>query len=338
MALKPVSQAYKPLPIHVEPAHTPRQMAMGIVLAIFGSMFFSFKAVFIKLAYGASPDLEPITLLVIRMGIAMPLYALIAVWALRQRARKNPGETLTAKHYIMGGALGLIGYYLAALMDFSGLQFITAQLERLILFTYPAFVMILGALFFGKKMRLSSVAFMALAYSGLVLIFMQGSIATGERVYWGALLILGAAISFALFQLLAAAQIKKMGASLFTCAAMIAAGFGILMQFLVQSISAGNIDNLAAQPPKVWVIGAGIALVSTLLPSFLINVALGRIGAQAVAVIGMISPLSTIVLAVTLLGEPFGIIDGLGTALTILGIGLFTWFERKRQNSKSTPR
>ncbi|MBL4870854.1 MAG: DMT family transporter, partial [Robiginitomaculum sp.] len=216
------------------------------------------------------------------------------------------------------------------LLDFTGLQYITAQLERLILFTYPAFVMILGALFFGKKMRLRSIAFMGIAYLGLALIFVQGSIATGDKVSLGTVLVLGAAISFALFQLLAGAQIKKFGASLFTCVAMLAAGFGIVVQFTLQSVSRGNIDNLLAQPQEIWMIGLGIALISTLLPSFLINVALGRIGAQMVAVIGMISPLSTILLAVTLLGEPFGPIDAIGTAITMLGVGLFTWFDRKK--------
>lgn len=322
-------QSFRPLPIEVEEAHTHKARVVGVMLAIVGSMFFSFKGVFIKLAYASSPSLEPITLLVIRMGIAMPLYLLIAIWAYRQFARKNPGVKLIARHYIVGGLVGLIGYYLAAIFDFSGLQFITAQLERLILFTYPAFVMILGAMFFGKKLKFRSVLFMGLAYVGLALIFLQGSIASGDQAFLGTVLVLGAAISFAMFQLLATGQIRKLGAPLFTCVAMIAAGFGILCQFTVQSFRVGNIDNLLIQSPKIWMIGAGIALISTLLPSFLINIALGRIGAQMVAVIGMVSPLATIVLAVTLLGEPFGFIDGLGTAITILGIGLFTWFDRK---------
>lgn len=321
--------SYRPLPIEVEEAHTQKARVIGVVLAIVGSMFFSFKGVFIKLAYINSPSLEPITLLVIRMGIVMPLYVLIAFWAYRQFRRKHPNTKLTIRHYIVGGLIGLIGYYLAAILDFSGLQFITAQLERLILFTYPAFVMILGALFFGKRLRFRGMVFMGLAYLGLALIFLQGSIASGEQAYLGTVLVLGAAISFAMFQLLAAGQIKILGASLFTCVAMIAAGFGILCQFVVQSVRVGNIDNLLIQPPKIWMIGAGIALISTLLPSFLINIALGRIGAQMVAVIGMVSPLSTILLAVTLLGEPFGFIDALGTAITILGIGLFTWFDRR---------
>ncbi len=321
--------SYRPLPIEVEEAHTKNSRLIGVLLAITGSMFFSFKGVFIKLAYASSPSLEPITLLVIRMGIAMPLYLLIAMWAYRQFSRKNPDTTLTARHYLVGGSIGLIGYYVAAVFDFSGLQFITAQLERLILFTYPAFVMILGASFFGKRLRLRSMIFMGLAYLGLALIFLQGSIASGEKAFLGTMLVLGAAISFALFQLLATGQIQKLGASLFTCVAMISAGFGIMCQFVVQSLHAGNIDNLLTQPREIWMIGAGIALISTLLPSFLINIALGRIGAQAVAVIGMVSPLSTIVLAVTLLGEPFGLIDGIGTGITILGIGLFTWFDRQ---------
>ncbi|MBL4870796.1 MAG: EamA family transporter, partial [Robiginitomaculum sp.] len=106
--------SYRPLPIEVSAAKTPNERTVGILLAIFGSMFFSFKAVFIKLAYTQSPDLEPVTLLIIRMGIAMPLYGLISIWAYRQFARKNPNTRLTPRHYVLGGLIGLIGYYLAS--------------------------------------------------------------------------------------------------------------------------------------------------------------------------------------------------------------------------------
>lgn len=235
---------------------------------------------------------------------------------------------LSKKQILTSALIGLIGYYLAAMFDFSGLQLITAQLERLILFTYPLWIMVLGALFFGKRITLKGVFAMFVAYCGIALIFARGSIATGENVLLGSLLIFGAALSFAVFQLLATKQIKLIGSAMFTCVAMISAGMGVLLHYVMQSALSGSFARIISQPSKVWLLGAAIAVISTLFPSFLINIALGRIGAQAVAVVGMISPLITVILAITLLGEPFGLIDGFGTGLTVLGIGLFTWYER----------
>ncbi len=324
--MSPQSQSFRPLPIHVDAAHNRRQRSIGFVCAALGAMLFSLKAIFIKFAYGVSPDLDSPTLLAIRMGIAVPLYGLIAYWALRRMGTRR--SSLNSKHIIASAFIGLIGYYLAAMFDFSGLQLITAQLERLILFTYPLWIMVLGALFFGKRMTLKGVFAMFIAYCGIALIFVRGSIAVGDNVVLGSLFIFAAALSFAIFQLLATKQIKFLGSALFTCVAMISAGGGVLTHFIVQSALSGSFSRITNQPSEIWLLGAAIAVLSTLIPSFLVNIALGRIGAQAVSVVGMISPLITVVLAVTLLDEPFGLVDGLGTALTILGIGLFTWYER----------
>lgn len=322
-------QSYQPLPIEVEPAHTRKQMLAGYAIAAGGSALFSSKAIFIKLAYGSAPELDPMTLLAIRMGLAVPIYMLIAVWAFRSPKTPRPSH-ITKRHYFAAGAMGLLGYYFASILDFTGLLYITAQLERLILFTYPAFVMVLGAMFFGKRIRVAGLVSMLIAYSGLAVIFARGSIASGEHVLLGSLLVFGAAFSFAIFQLIAGKQISIFGSALFTCMAMTCAGFGILTHFAVESVITGQFERLH-QPKEIWLLGAGIAVVATLIPSFMINIALGRIGAQAVAVVGMVSPLATIIFAVTLLNEPFGFVDGLGTALTIFGIGLFTWFAQREK-------
>jgi len=214
-------------------------------------------------------------------------------------------------------------------MDFEGLKLITAQLERLLLFTYPAFVLILGAMFFGGRITWSGIVSVLIAYTGIAVIFIGGDIATGINVPLGSALVLGCALFFGLFQLLAKTQIDKIGSSLFTCAAMTAAGTAIFTHFLVTNLVTGDVFDALTLPPRIYLLGAAIALCSTLIPSFLINIALGRIGAQAVATLGMISPIATIVFAIVWLGEPFGTMDALGTALTIFGIGLYTWFDRR---------
>jgi drug/metabolite transporter (DMT)-like permease len=335
------AQSFRELPLDVEPAHNQREIITGYLLAFFGAALFSTKAIFIKTAYQEASELAPLTLLAIRMGFALPLYALILVWALRKRQKTSAEPlVLSMSHIVMAVLMGMIGYYLASMLDFTGLLYITAQLERLILFTYPMFIMVLGALFFGKTMTRKGVISMALAYTGIAIVFLRGSIASGDHVVVGSLLVVGAALSFAFFQLLATGHIKKIGSVVFTCIAMMGAGAGILLHFIVAGLVSGQLSAHLSQPVSVWLIGAGIGVVATLLPSFMINIALGRIGAQAVAVLGMVSPIITIVLAVVLLNEPFMWVDGLGTVITIIGIGFYTWFDRKKRSDgvvKSTP-
>jgi len=320
---------------------SPGQRGWGYIFAAIGSVLFSMKAIFIKLAYMPSVgfeenQLDAITLLALRMGFSVPVYLLIGAWIIRRR--KLAGEELPPKTlFLKAAGLGLMGYYLCSFMDFEGLKLITAQLERLLLFTYPVFVMILGALFFGHKITRNGVVSILIAYMGIVVIFAGGEIATGLNVPLGTALILGCAFLFSLFQLFAKSQINKMGSSLFTCAAMTASGTMVFMHFLMTNFINGDVMQSLTLPPRIWMLGAAIAVCSTLIPSFLINIALGRIGAQAVAMLGMISPIATIVFAIIWLGEPFGWVDAVGTGLTIFGIGLYTYLDRRTKLRPSNP-
>jgi len=312
---------------------TARQRGWGYVMAAVGAVLFSLKAIFIKLAYQpvdglAENHLDVITLMAMRMGFSMPIYLIIGFWVVRQRKRN--GQALPSKALLLKASLlGLLGYYLCPYLDFAGLKLITAQLERLLLFTYPAFVLILGALFFGMRINAWGVLSIIIAYLGIVVVFVGGDIAIGVNVPLGSAFILICAFFFALYQLLAKSRIDKIGSLLFTCSAMSIAAIAVLVHFLATNISAGTLATALDLPPRIYLLGFAIALFSTLIPSFLINIALGRIGAQAVAMFGMLSPLATIVFAILWLGEPFGPLDALGTALTIFGIGLYTWFDKR---------
>lgn len=320
------------------PSFTPRQRGWGYVMAAIGAILFSLKAIFIKLAYQPTGGLvenqiDVITLMALRMGFSMPVYLIIGFWVVRQRRRNNQSLPKLGT-LVKAGSIGLIGYYVCPYLDFAGLKLITAQLERLLLFTYPAFVLLLGALFFGMRISLWGVFSIIIAYLGIAVVFIGGDIAVGTNVPLGTILVLVCAFFFALYQLLAKSRIDRVGSALFTCAAMSIAALAVLAHFITSNVSAGTLATAFDLPPRIYFLGFAIALFSTILPSFMINIALGRIGAQAVAMFGMLSPLATIFFAIVWLGEPFGPLDALGTALTIFGIGLYTWFD-KRAKSKS---
>lgn len=326
-------------PLDQGPTTAPMSgVGWGYIFAVLGTVLFSMKAIIVKLAYQptagmAENALDAITLMTLRLGFALPVY--LAVFLVIRRRRRVRGEAaLASRDLALAGLMGLIGYYICAWLDIEGLKYVTAQLERLLLFTYPVWVFILGALFFGKPLTKGAVIAVILAYLGIAVIFTGGDIAIGENVMLGTIMILACAVLFALFQLLAKPMIARIGSPLFTCCSMFGAAIAIFTHFTIQNVVLGDVSEVLDLPVRIWGLGIALAIFSTILPSFMVNIAIGRIGPQAVAALGMISPIATIVLAIWWLGEPFGPLDGVGTGLTLLGIGLYTWLDRRTKRIK----
>ncbi len=294
----------------------------GYILAGLGAILFSTKGILVKLAYGdgGAPEVDAITLLTLRMAFALPFY--VAIGATGWKARAARGEPLPSRRQLGQAMLvGLLGYYASSFLDFAGLQYLSAQFERLILMTYPVFVALLGALFFGARLTAWGLAALFVSYSGILFIFAAGATAKGGNVLLGAAFVLSASFTFALYQLTARPLVARMGTRLFTSIVMLSACAGVLLHFAVTNSLAG----LAAVPPRAIGPAAVIAIASTVLPSFMLSGALARVEAQAVSMIGTVSPVATIVMAIAILGEPFTAADAAGTVLVIAGIGLFTY-------------
>jgi drug/metabolite transporter (DMT)-like permease len=332
-SLKPSSASPAPVaadtpPLALGPPSNARgYRQIGYVFAAVGALLFSTKAIAIKLVYGGTVD--AVTLLALRMGLSVPIYLVIGALAVRDR--KTRGAALPdAATVLKAAAIGALGYWIASYFDFLGLEYISAQFERLILFTYPLFVVIFGALFFRQPMKLRTLAAIGVSYLGLALIFTANLAATGANVAVGAGLVLISALAFALYQLFAREAIVGMGPRLFTCIAMSGAAVAVFGQFAVTRPVAAE---LAAVSPRVWVISLYLAIGATVLPSFFLNAALHRISAQANATIGTLSPVMTIVLAVLILGEPLTLANIAGTVLVLAGVGWFTLADRRRTGS-----
>lgn len=304
----------------------------GYVFGALGAVLFSMKAIFVKLAYMGEgvEQVDAITLMALRLGFSLPFYIGILYFATRKL--ETP---LKVRDIIFAGLIGVLGYYVCAWLDIQGLKYITAQLERLLLFTYPVFVLLISAIFLGRRPPLKAIVGIVIAYSGIAVIFAGGDIASGPNVPLGTVMVLGCAFFFACFQLLAKPMITRLSSPVFTCLAMISAGTVIFIHLLTQATLEGELSSVLDLSPRLWGLGVALAFISTLIPSFLVNIAIGRIGAQATATLGLLSPIATIVFAIMWLGEPFGPMDGLGTTLTIIGIGLYTYWNQPRSD---TPR
>jgi drug/metabolite transporter (DMT)-like permease len=302
-----------------------RSLITGYLLVAAGSAMFSSKAIFIKLAYLERYD--SLLILAWRMVFALPVFLVVGAVALARR--KAEGKPMPRRNAVLGAiGIGLIGYYLAMVLDFAGLLYVTAQLERLALFTYPIFLIFLGAAFFGMRLTASSLMAALITYLGLAVVFVSDFSLGGENVTLGTLLVLGAAVSFALYQLMAKRYIGEMGPTLFTSVALSAAAVTTLAHvFIVR----GALDT--SMSAHYFMLAAGIGILATVLPSFFVNAGLARIGAASTAIISNVSPLLTIYFAVVLLGEEFTLPHAVGTALVVGGVGYHTWGELKKQTA-----
>ena len=302
----------------------PLSRMVGYACAALGAALFSTKAIFIKLAY--QDQVDAALLLAYRMIFATPVFVAIGVWAYAKRRAQGeaPPDRKTVAWAVL---IGFLGYYVASAFDFAGLQYISAALERLVLFTYPLFVLFIAAVLYGETITGFSLAAAAVTYVGLAIVFAVDLPQGGRNTAIGTALVLGAAISFAWHQILAKRVIAKLGSALFTSIALSSAGvFCVLHQAVLGS------GSFAASPRFLW-LAFGCAIVATVLPTFLLNAGLARVSSQAVSMIATVSPIVTIGLAIALLHEPFTLADGLGSALVLLGVGLFTWGDSRAKRA-----
>lgn len=298
---------------------------LGYGFAVAGAILFSTKGIFIKLAYGQGVSTE--MLLSLRMLVALPVYLVILVTLLRREDKVR--RLLTPRVVLSSMAVGILGYYLSSYLDFLGLAFVSAQYERLVLFTYPFFVLLFGVWFFGDRMVWGVVPSMLVSYAGLLVIFGWNLAIDPDGLVLGTLLVLGSAITFALYQHLAKRQMLVLGASLFTCIGMSTAAICAIAQNLV---IAGPASYLTLTP-QLWAYGLALGVLGTVLPSFLMNAGMARIGARATSSTAAFGPIVTIVIAVIVLAEPFTVFHALGTGLVLVGSLLFTRAERQARKS-----
>lgn len=308
------------------PAQTLHLDWIGFGIAILGSVLFSTKGVFIKLAYAEGATADQVVAL--RMIVAVPIYLAIAGVAIARG--RTVGLSLTPRTIVAACGIGALGYFLASYLDFLGLEFVTAQYERLVLLTYPFFTLALGVWFFGDKMRWSVIPAMGLSYLGIVTLFGWNLAVNPDGLIEGTLLVLAAGLVFALYQHLAKRSMTHLGTLMFTCIAMTSAG----AVAIVYSGARGSLDDLTGLTANAYLYGLALGVVGTVLPSFFLNNAISRIGARATATMGNFGTVATIFLAVTILGEAFTVYHAAGTALVIAGAIWFSRAERRPRTPK----
>lgn len=299
------------------PAAPRSARVAGSLFAIAGVLGFSLKAVLIKLAYTAHP-IDPLTLLALRMLYAAPLFVAMAWYAERQAGRSS----IARRDLWLIVALGVIGYYLASYLDFVGLQYITASLERLILFCYPTIVVLLSALFLRQRITRRIIAALVLTYAGIVLVFLHdlaNAPRSGDVMLGGALVFASAAL-YAGYLVGAGPVIGRIGSLRFIAWALLVSTACVFLQFLaMRPLAALDV------PGRVHALAATMAVIATAVPVWCIAEALKRTDANTVALIGALGPVFTIGVGHWLLGEPIHAIQFVGVAGVLAGVLLVSY-------------
>ena len=286
-----------------------RQAVMGSIFAALAAIGFSAKAILVKLAYASSVD--AVTPLAIRMAFSVPFFIAVALWS-RRNARAIP---LQRRDWFAVLALGLIGYYLSSLLDFSGLQYISAGLERLILFLYPTMVVLLSAALFKRRIGRREIFALALSYAGIVLVFAHDLRTPQDGFLLGAALVFASTLTYSIYLVSAGHIIARIGVMRFTAYAMVVASIATFLQFALTHPASALV-----LPLRVYALGFIMAIVSTVLPVFMLSSGIRLIGAGRTALIGSIGPVATIFLAHWILGESLAMQQMGGAALVLSGV------------------
>jgi drug/metabolite transporter (DMT)-like permease len=295
----------------VAPIAAPRERPLwpGLALASVGAIAFSGKAIIVKLAYRHGVD--AVTLITYRMLFALPMFLLLAVWA----GRGKPA--LTSRDWIVVVGLGFTGYYLASFLDFAGLAYITASFERLILYLNPTLVLAMGVVIFKRRVSAKQLIALGVSYCGVLLVFGHELSAPGSQAVLGAALVFASAVSYAVYLVYSGEEVKRLGALRLTGLATTVACLLCIAQFLLLR----PMSALEVAPQVVW-LSILNATLCTFAPVLMVMMAIERIGATMAAQTGMIGPLSTILMGVVILGEPFTVWIAAGTLLVLAGIWL----------------
>jgi drug/metabolite transporter (DMT)-like permease len=294
----------------------------GIIITLLGAIFFSTKAVIVKLAFN-NVQIDAVSLLMVRMLFSLPFY-IIAAW---MAGRKKDNVKLSQRQWLYITGLALFGYYLSSLFDFMGLQYISAGLERLILFLYPTFSVLINAVLFKEKINKLQWIALLLTYSGIAIAYAgELDIEAGNPYFFkGSFLIFLCAITFAIYTVGSGKMIAKIGVTKFTAYAMLASTVGVFAHFIIE----GRYEILNNREPQFIWYGLLLAIVATVIPSFLISAGMKRIGSNNVAIISSIGPVSTILQAHFLLNEPIFAAQIAGTLLVLAGVLLTGWKFRR---------
>lgn len=299
------------------------KVQVGSLFAIMAAFLFSTKAIFIKQTYALSPLVDGTVLMALRMASALPFF-LVLCWV-----NRHHNKNISSKDWLLMILAGLLGYYFSSWLDFTGLMYISASLERIILFLYPTLTVLASSVIFRQKLSFKSIFAITLSYAGTVIVMLQEQSSTPhDGNFWiGVSLVFASAVSFAAYLLLTPRLIQKFGSWNFTGLALSIACIGTLVHFF--TITPHPLHLVSQLPSTVIWYGIALGFLVTVLPTILIAQSIARLGASQTAMIASIGPILTIILATLMLGESLNTVQWFGCSLNIIGVLMISFAKKK---------
>jgi drug/metabolite transporter (DMT)-like permease len=302
----------------------------GLLLAATGAVAFSGKAIVAKLMYKLGAD--AIATVGLRMALAFPMFIAMAWWASR-----GANEPLSRRQRWQVAGLGFSGYYLASTLDFLGLQYISASLERAILYLNPTLVLLLSAVFLKHKVKPMQLVSVGLAYFGVAIVFLhdwdtaqlvssrQHGMSGAEALALGSALVFGSALAYAVYLMGSSELVQKLGSlRLVSYASCVACLLCMAQWGISHAVTGGAVGVLGDLPWQGYALSAINAVACTVLPIWLVMRGVQLLGASLASQVGMVGPLSTLWMAAWWLDEPITWRLLVGTGAILLGIVLLS--------------
>lgn len=294
---------------------------VGAILVFLGAVFFAGKAILVRYNF-IHYHADAVSLLALRMLFSAPFYLVILFF---QNRKQEDVPKLSRKEWIWMLLIGLVGYYLASIFDFWGLSYVTAAIERIVLFVYPTIVVILSGIFLNKKIQRIQYLALVITYIGVFIAFIPDlQIGMQKNVIIGASLVFLSAFTYALYLMGSGEMIPRVGPQRFTCYAMLISTGMVVIHYW---ISVGH--GLFSLPMEVYGLSIVMAIFTTVIPSFMISEGIRRIGSSNASIIGSIGPVATIVMASSFLGEKINVWQVIGTIIVLGGVLMISWKGKK---------
>lgn len=304
---------------------------VGSIFVLISAVLFAIKAILIKFTYQLSPDADAVTVLGLRMISALPFFMVMAF--VSQKAQRD----ITWQDWGLLLVAGFVGYYLASILDFWGLMYVSASLERIILFLYPTLTVIASSVIYKQKITGKVWLAILLSYGGTLIVMLgEGWKALhANNILLGSSLVFAGAIAYAMYLVITPTLINRFGSWRFTGLAMSVACIAAIVHYVI--ITPQPVQHLVGLPNQVIWYGLALGFFSTVLPATLLMQGIARIGSSQAALISAGGPILTLLLAVAFLGEHLNAVQWLGCALNIFGVLMITLKPKKSEPPPIAP-